>query len=705
MFKNFVKHFSRKVPLCFPVLKFLWNLINRIILILLSPHKNKKIEKYLKKLSRTNKEEYSFALQWYDRDHPEVTIIILNWNKGRLTEQCLHEIWKYTTGVKYEIIVLDNGSSPSNIIGTKSTLPALFREIRLSSNRFFGEGNNIAVEVALGKYVLFLNNDVFVSLGWLEPLVESMKDIKVGASGPMFYYPDGTVQECGAFIDHEGKVTQRGKMLLKPLPSMKIVQSVHYISAACLLVRKSVFESLNGFSLEFEPAYYEDTDLCFRMRRIGYEIRYIPESKVVHIENFSHKEIGSVVRTSIDLNRERFKRKHNEILGLDTIPKNLIMSSPVVEKKNDLLKGKELVGIYTPFLLSPGGGERYILTIASILSQEKNVILITPDICSRARLRQLEKLLDLHLGKIILSTYDENKNKNFDFFISMGNSVIPDVPAIGNRSFYHCQFPFSTSQSHIKRNLNNLNGYLGYIVNSYYTRSNLQKSIKQYKLPEKKINILYPACNTYPSRSVKNMINIKILSVGRFFSEGHCKNYHLLVPAFRKLFYKLGSPDWLELHLAGAVYPEPSGVSYFGRIKDLSNGIPVFLHPNVDQEKLKSLYSSSIIYWHGAGLGINPDLFPEKMEHFGISIIEAMSNGCIPIAYEIGGPSEIINDKINGILYSSETDLIQKTFDLIMDYQMRERISKSAYQRAGDFSIDMFKENVFKLVSSELPLI
>ena len=582
--ENFVKKFSRIIPGCFPILKFLWNGSNNIMRF--SFNKNRKIRKYLKSISKTNKIKYPFALRWYDKAHPEVTIIVLNWNKAMLTEQCLHEVWKHTTGVSYEIIVLDNGSAPSNIIGTKSVLPDCFREIRLSSNRLFGEGNNIAVEAALGKYILFLNNDVFVGPGWLEPLVESIKEINVGASGPMFYYPDGTVQECGGFIDYKGNPLQRGKMLLAPLPSMKIAQSVHYISAACLLVKKSVFERLNGFSLDFEPAYYEDTDLCFRMRKSGYEIRYIPESKVVHIENFSHKEIGSVMQASIDLNRERFNMRHHEVIGLDTIPANLIVSLSNVATNNGLVKGKDLVGIFTPFALTPGGGERYILTIASILSQDKNVFLITPDICSRARLRQLEGLLNIDLTRILLSSYKESKNRNFDFFISMGNSIVPDVPAIGNKSFFHCQFPFPSSQSHIRKNSNNLNGYNGYIVNSFYTRDSVEKNIKYYKLPKNNINVIYPPCPTYQGKSEKDLGKIKILTVGRFFSEGHCKNYHLLVPAFRNLFIKLGSPDWLELHLAGAVHPEPNGVSYFRRIKNLSNGIPVFIHPNIDQQEL-----------------------------------------------------------------------------------------------------------------------
>src|SRR5215831_16293744 len=91
----------------------------------------------------------------------EVSIIILNWNKSALTLNCVESVKRYTR-TRYEIIVVDNGSDPLELAAIKAGLDQQVRLISLSRNMFFGEGNNIAVEAAHGKFVLFLNNDVTI---------------------------------------------------------------------------------------------------------------------------------------------------------------------------------------------------------------------------------------------------------------------------------------------------------------------------------------------------------------------------------------------------------------------------------------------------------------------------------------------------------------------------------------------------------------
>ena len=144
------------------------------------------IAQYLSTLEASNGTTYKLADHWYDAHSPEVSIIILNWNKAALTAQCLHEIWKHTSGARYEIVVLDNGSDPSSLAPLIG-LAGKYRFIRSKINRGFGEGNNIAVEAALGRFVVFLNNDAFVTSGWLEPLVAAIKEPGTGAAGPMFF--------------------------------------------------------------------------------------------------------------------------------------------------------------------------------------------------------------------------------------------------------------------------------------------------------------------------------------------------------------------------------------------------------------------------------------------------------------------------------------------------------------------------------------
>ena len=151
------------------------------------------------------------TLRLYDPVSPEVSIIILNLNKSSLTATCLRAVWAKTTGRRYEIIVVDNGSDPDEFHLLES-ICGDFRLVRLPINRFFGEGNNIGVQASRGKYLVFLNNDAFVTESWLEPLIDALeREPQAGGAGPKFLYPEGKVQEAGGFVRSDGVVIQRGK--------------------------------------------------------------------------------------------------------------------------------------------------------------------------------------------------------------------------------------------------------------------------------------------------------------------------------------------------------------------------------------------------------------------------------------------------------------------------------------------------------------
>ena len=122
---------------------------------------------------------------------------MVNWNATEMTRACIRHIWANTTGVNYEIIVVDNGSATAGLEVLSGAGGGL-RLLPMGINRYFGEANNIGVEAARGRFVCLLNNDVFVSPGWLEALLDGLKATPdVGAVGPVFLFPDGTIQEAG----------------------------------------------------------------------------------------------------------------------------------------------------------------------------------------------------------------------------------------------------------------------------------------------------------------------------------------------------------------------------------------------------------------------------------------------------------------------------------------------------------------------------
>jgi GT2 family glycosyltransferase/glycosyltransferase involved in cell wall biosynthesis len=652
------------------------------------------ISQFLAALAASNGTVYRNAEQWYDSERPEVSIVILNWNKGALTAQCLHEIWKHTDGVPYEIVVLDNGSLPrdlSEFVG----LPGPFRLICLRTNRMFGEGNNIAAETAKGKFLLFLNNDAFVTPGWLAPLVKAVQQPLVGAVGPLFVYPDGKLQECGSFIDPQGDPKQRGKGLDSLIEPLSVPQSVHYVSAACILVQKRLFEELDGFSLDFEPAYYEDVDLCFRLRKSGYEILYLPETRIIHIENYSTREMGEARHQGIVLNRQRFIDRHRDIIGVDAIPRPA-REAPTI----DLLPESPVAGyagLYTPFALTPGGGERVLLSLAAVLSNRYEVVVITPEIYSAARLRQLGKTFGLDLSRIILETWDDSLRRPFDIFFSLGNTIVPDVPALAPKSFYLCQFPFPMAAAEVFSKARLLSGYRGWLAYSEYAKNHIEIVAKRMSLPRKPVTVVFPPCRVPKGERKKPVDRTIILSVGRFFRGDHCKNHHLLVQAFNRLIEK-ECHRRLELHIAGSMHPNQESLDYFDEVSRLASALPVTLHPNADAETLNSLYEQAHIYWHGTGMDKDPDANPEAMEHFGIAVVEAMGAGCVPMAFSAGGPAEIITDGSDGCLYRSEEDLIESTLALLHDQQRMAAMAVKAKAKATDFSMAHFSTAINGLI-------
>lgn len=283
---------------------------------------------FLKKIEKSNDRDrrggknlniYKNRELWYSGDNPAVSIIILNYNKSKITVQCIKEIWKHTEGVKYEIIAVDNGSEPEDkkyLKQLEQNEPLYFTLIELSRNRFFGEGNNIGSEKAKGVHLLFLNNDAFVTPGWLMPLVSALSDENTAAAGPMFLYPDGRLQEAGAFIKEDGSALQRGKFDDPKKQEYNETLEADYCSAACLIVKRALFEEVLGFDLCWEPAYYEDVDLCFKFKLAGKKTLYIPSSKVIHLENLTSSDDKFPLKLNniVEINKEKFIRKYKNIL-------------------------------------------------------------------------------------------------------------------------------------------------------------------------------------------------------------------------------------------------------------------------------------------------------------------------------------------------------------------------------------------------------
>jgi GT2 family glycosyltransferase len=243
---------------------------------------------------------------WYNAEAPVVSIIVVNFKNISELAGCLSSVWAHTAGHRYEIVVVDNGSGADEVSSIRK-LGKLFRLISLKENRYFGEGSNIGVEHAKGRYVVFLNNDCRVTPNWLQPLVVTLEHQPLcGGVGPKFLYPDGRLQELGAFIGRDGWSIQVGKQY-PPLDHDEVYRThvVDYCSAACFVTTRKLFVELGGFDPNFSPAHFEDVDLAFRMAEIGLFIYCCPQTAIYHRENATSRKFWTESQLQGTLHRNR----------------------------------------------------------------------------------------------------------------------------------------------------------------------------------------------------------------------------------------------------------------------------------------------------------------------------------------------------------------------------------------------------------------
>jgi GT2 family glycosyltransferase len=215
-----------------------------------------------------------------------VSIVSLTYNKLDYTKKCLNALHK-NTPKEYldDVIVVDNNSTDE----TQSYLKSL-KWVRLIANKEnlgFSGGCNQGAKAARGDILLFLNNDTEVRRGWLEPMLEALKNEKVAVTGSKLLFPDGLVQHAGVVIanDHIPRPIYYRESADRPYVNKE--REFKVVTAACMAIKKKVFEEVGGFDEVYKNGM-EDVDLCLKVFHQGYKTIYCPKSVVVHYESISH---------------------------------------------------------------------------------------------------------------------------------------------------------------------------------------------------------------------------------------------------------------------------------------------------------------------------------------------------------------------------------------------------------------------------------
>lgn len=341
------------------------------------------------------------------------------------------------------------------------------------------------------------------------------------------------------------------------------------------------------------------------------------------------------------------------------------------------------IGIYSPYFNAMGGGERYVLSLAMHWSKYHEVSLFWSD---QAILDLTKERLNIDLSNISVKENIFAKNKankiwdtrNYDLIFILSDGSIP--LSLAKRNILHFQRPFSRINGHSWLNRIKLTRYQKIVCNSFFTKKYIER---EYSVEP---SVIYPPVMTsaYKPGNKKNFI----LSVGRFGETAYKKQIEM-VKFFRVLSKRL--KGW-EFCLIGGVLPEDE--DFISKLSKEAVGLNVTILQNIPFSEIKKYYSSALIYWHAAGYG---ETDPAFFEHFGISTVEAMASGCIPVVYDAGGQTEIVQDGINGFTWHTPDELVQKTLDIANHSDLYKKISKSAQLRALSFDEKIFYQDFDKL--------
>ena len=252
---------------------------------------------------------------------PRVSIIIPAFNKVAYTLACLRSLSQNLDpkiNPSFEVVLVNNGSS-DHTRELKKIKNLVFVDNK--ENLGFVGGCNEGLHASHGEYVIFLNNDAEVDKDWLVGLydtIESSDDI--GIVGSKIIYPNGVLQEAGGIIFKDADGLNYGKFDQADAYQYNYVRDVDYCSGASIIIRRKMMNDFGGFDTLYQPAYYEDTDLSFKVRQAGLRVVYQPKSVIYHIEGgTAGTNTNSGFKKFQVINRQKFLDRWKSTLEKDHV--------------------------------------------------------------------------------------------------------------------------------------------------------------------------------------------------------------------------------------------------------------------------------------------------------------------------------------------------------------------------------------------------
>jgi len=270
------------------------------------------------------------------KPEPLVSIIVPTKDHLNLLISCLDGLLNNTSYKNVEVIVINNQSRKSETLEylNKISLDSRVKVVNYNKTFNFSEMNNLAVKQTNGFLVCFLNNDVSIlKENWLTEMVSHAIRKEIGCVGAKLLYPDGSIQHAGVILGLKGYASHSHKGFSGDSEGyfnrLIVTHNVSAVTAACLVMRKSVFQKVGGFDAENFKVAYNDVDLCLKVRKEGYRNLFTPHAQLIHHESKSRGKTR---------NKEQQKQLRAESSKLLEKWGDVLFSDPAYNKNLTLLK-------------------------------------------------------------------------------------------------------------------------------------------------------------------------------------------------------------------------------------------------------------------------------------------------------------------------------------------------------------------------------
>ncbi len=371
--------------------------------------------------------------------------------------------------------------------------------------------------------------------------------------------------------------------------------------------------------------------------------------------------------------------------------------------------------VYDWALHSIGGGQKFDCKIAEHLSKKHDVDILTLFSVDKKKLEnayavnfsRIKKFRHLYKKAVLnpsllvlLSSRKVSKiSKQYDLFFNA--DAIESVKPNAKYNIMYCHFfglkwpkPAKSFTDFLKLSLrwllktifkNYAGDYDAIYCNSSYTKKWLKK------IWEVDASVIYPPIDIPKKIEEFSRKKKVILSLGRLTPD---KNYEFTIECFKKVYDSLPESENYECWICGT---KPSK-EYYERLRNLAAGYPIKIIITSNNKQLNEIYNKSKIFIQAKGIGIDEKKYPAMLEHFGMTPVEAMAHGVVPIVLNKGGYKESVQNGVSGFLFDTKEEAAEKLKLLIQNQELLQRMSRNASQRAKKFSLERMQHDLDRMM-------